>query len=429
MYRVFGDIEDKPKLFQTVMDNLSATKYDRRCIYLGDIYTAHHSTLCISQIEQILIKHNIEIVDLFNNDNIHDHNFLKQNWQQMYNDKHIDIYNMNYIQYFAHSPTIYPTDSGHILTRSHQRQTLQPTQPQITKPKRSNNNKFKSKNKFSILADNHQPQPLQSVINNLPIDYNQSLGSLNNSTSPIFIFGNKDVGFVLQMLKHIKIVTTDEHSLIVTYHSFRHYDNGKLCTNIYTSHELNVMWTFISNCRHYYIDNNILYVHCFLNGRKLDPFVQFNKIVCGHHKGFGMLTSSEYNNKYIFMIDYTVIDNDMLIPSKVYFDVNKSRITMVDDRFFPTTARNCNLVSISEKMVNDPNDDGTNNFKPRKTFTEMLNGEVVIKHPFGNLYIPKFHQMNKVRHLNRHTLRHDCYSDSELIIEHNNDDFKHYNEV
>lgn len=509
MYRVYGDIENRTHLFNTVMTNLRTTPSTRRTMYLGDLYSPRDSSQCISQIEQILNHHGIEIPVIFNDANIHDHDFLRSIWDDLYELKHIGIYKTSFVQFFAESPLKYQTDSGHIphikrgnnngivprrfsnrrtpnAPNSDTRQASPPQenpreevvqrsaepvpQPQREPARQQSSNAYvpfhfrqnnqpiiqlRTTNRFNVLAEPEpetqtvttpppaSPVTTRSTINDpviseynrridamfadqppnrpstrqqstrqpnhrTPIDYNQSLGSINGRNSPIFIFGNKDIYFMLQMKRPITFVTNDEHKLIVTYHSFRHHDNGELRTNKYTAHELNVMHAYISNCRHYYVDNNILYIHCYGNARKVRSLT-FNKIVCGHNKGFGLFRDPDYTDKNIFMLDYTIIKIDSLIPPRVYFDVNESFVKMMDDRFYPTALPGCVLVSVSDRMVSSPNGDA---------YLDNANEIEVRRHIPREPVIPTIHNVplsTRLHHVNRYTRLHDCYSDSELM--------------
>lgn len=501
MYRVYGDIENRAHLFRTVITNLRTTPSYRRSMYLGDLYSPHDSSQCISQIEQILAHHEIEIHNIFNDENIHDHDFLRSIWDELYELKHICIYKTNYVQFFGESPLKYETDSGHIphIKRGNnngivprrlsnrraqnptqreetqrdqsppQREETQrdpsPPQQQPQRPQQSSNayipfpfqqNRqpqhplLRSTNRFNALAehrvespttvvsapviDQHvEADPIISEYNRrihamfadqppnrpstrrpeshrqqTPIDYNQSLGSINGRNAPIFLFGNKDVYFMLQMKRPITFVTTDDHKLIVTYHSFRHHDNGELKTNTYTAHELNVMHTYLSNCRHYYVDDNVLYIHCYGNARKVRSLT-FNKIVCGHNKGFGFFHDDDYTDKHIFMLDYTVIKIDSLIPPRVYFDVSNSFVKMMDDRFYPTILPGCKLVSVSDRMVSSPNGDA---------YIDEENEIEIRRHRPREPVVPTILNVpvsTRLHHVNRYTRRHNCYSDSELM--------------
>lgn len=460
MYRVFGDIEDKDSVFNIMMSNLRNTEPPRRIIYLGDFYSPWSSSKCIDQIQTILEYHGIEPLTPFTDSNLHDIQHLQYMWQDLFDRKRLNVYKEGHIQFFQTSPLSYPTDSGAIFkgkdrnmfngrpksnidaygkstTDSFVRASAEPfIKARMTQPPAP---KLNTTNKFSILANDtsdsppstpkkthrrqqkpgpHGRTPQRSTPIPKPdksIDYNQSLGSRNKADDPIFLFGNKDVGFIMQLLQPIKLTVTDDHKLITTYHSFRKYDNGAIRVNSYTASELNTMFTLLSHCRHYYVDHNICYIHCYRNARYLDC-LPFNKIVCGHNKAFGMFKDDEIKGKFIFMLDYTIIDDDNQLPPQVYFDVNKSRVIMNDDRFFPPAMlESCHMISISDNMLTTPIGD----------WIDPAN-DIEVHHAQSSLgAIISVPVVNQLRHLNKYTQRHDCYSDTELVDDEAVDHIKH----
>lgn len=428
MYRVFGDIEEKDAIFDTMMTNLRNTDTNRRIIYLGDFYSPWSSSKCIDQIKTILEYHGIDLLTPFTPANITDIPHVQCMWQELFDRKICNVYKEGHIQFFQTSPLSYPTDSG-VIFKGPRRNIINgvrtpQTEENLPKPKSNPQPQpiRAAVNKFSILANETSDSPpqtpkkmykhprqyqrarnVQSNITN--IDYNQTLGSTNKPNDPIFIFGNKDVAFIMQILQPIKITIGDDHKLITTYHSFRKYDNGAIRVNTYTAEELNIMYTLLSHCRHYYIDNNICYIHCYRNARYLDC-LPFNKIVCGHNKAFGMFKDDDIRNKFIFMLDYTIIDDDNQLPPQVYFDVNKSRVIMNDDRFFPPAMLDtCHMVSISENMLTTPIGDWID-----------PSNDIEVHHTQSQLgAIHAVPVVNQLTHLNKFTQRHDCYSDTELV--------------
>ena len=446
MYRVFGDIEDKDAVFNIMMSNLRNTEPPRRIIYLGDFYSPWSSSKCIDQIQTILEFHGIELLTPFTDSNIHDIKHLQEMWQDLFDRKCLSVYKDGHIQFFQTSPLSYPTDSGAIFKGRDRNVFNGRPKPTTTEPFVRGQSiqpptpVLKTTNKFSILANDTSDSPPQTpkkthnvrhqklhprgrtpqrtTPSSKPdknIDFNQSLGSRNNADDPIFLFGNKDVAFIMQLLQPIKITVGDDHKLITTYHSFRKYDNGAIRVNSYTASELNTMFTLLSHCRHYYVDNNICYVHCYRNARYLDC-LPFNKIVCGHNKAFGMFKDDEIKGKFIFMLDYTIIDDDNQLPPQVYFDVNKSRVIMNDDRFFPPAMlESCHMVSISENMLTTPIGD----------WIDPAN-DIEVHHAQSSLgAIISVPVVNQLRHLNKYTQRHDCYSDTELVDDDTLDQIPH----
>lgn len=448
MYRVFGDIEHKNKIItQTIIGINDSFKSNRRMIFLGDIFTLAHPSESIADIELLLSLFDIPIIDRFDDDlfpfNVEN---VKYIWNELYKTKHIDIYNVDYIQFMCASPLKYHKDR-YITNDSNNNASNDVCAVNV---KSSNDKSYNTYNRFNILSKKytHQlNQPIIPIINianqknkhthqsptktssktktkpNYPLDQlitdNQSLNSINNPSSPIFIFGNKEIGFILQFIKCSRI-NVNNNKCIVMYHAFNYKNKGSLNVNTYSRHEINVMFAYLSNCRHYFIDNNIMYLHCFMNARMFQS-LQFNKIVCGHNKGFGMFRDNKYKDKSIFMIDYTCIDDETLIPNKPYFDINYSRVIMNDDRFFPIIISSCTLISYSEKSIQSLQQQGNIYYTSSINETHNMFNDVDIIHLHD-----KFHAINdnnkpllikcdKLLHMNKYTIYHDSYSDTELL--------------
>lgn len=424
------------------MANLRNTDLSRRIIYLGDFYSPWSASMCIEQIRTILEYHGVDLITPFTDSNVHDIPHLQEMWQELFERKLLHIYKDGFVQFFQTSPLTYPTDSGTIFKgRNRNVNNGLRTPPSESPPPKPPQPQIKAgTNKFSILADDDEdedsdtpPPPKKTTSHprgrrrggsqrvsqpyhvDKSVDYNQSLGSTNKPTDPIFIFGNKEVAFVRQLLQPIKIVVGEDNRVIVTYHSFRKYDKGAIRVNTYTAAELNVMYTVLNHCRHYYTDNGICYVHCYRNARYLDS-IPFNKIVCGHNKAFGMFKDDEIRGKFIFMLDYTIVDDENLLPSQVYFDVNKTRVIMNDDRFFPPAMiDNCRMISVSDNMVTTQMGD----------WIDPANDVEVhhAKNVFGDINSVPI--VNRLTHLNKYTQRHDCYSDTELVDDDTPDHITH----
>lgn len=414
MFRVFGDIENNTALFDTVMRNIALTPPNRRIIYLGDMYSPYDPNTTIDQVGQLLRAHRIPILNVFNQTNIHDIDYVQSQWRALYNQKHLDIYNKEYIQFMTRSPLGFPLDEDPKQTKQCIQFGIKRVQPPPKSiPPKPNGFKL-GNNRFAILAESNESyttptppvKPVQPLMYQNKPNWNQSLGSSNDPSVPIIILGNKDLGFVRQMLDPIRMSTNHKHKLRVVYHSFRKYDNGKIHAHKYTCNELNIMYTFIMQTRHYFIYNGILYIHCYGNAIRFNH-VPFNKIVCGHNKGFGMFKDDKHKGKSIFMIDYTGATDETLIPPNVYFDINGSHVAMQDDRFIPTDYKPCKMVSVSENMLLSPL---TGHYEDSSEDVEVTRHTEMIKQAFLTV-----RRTNKVYHQNKYTKYHDCYSDTELL--------------
>lgn len=366
MYRIFGDIENSQKVFDTTIRNLSDTSSTTRIIYLGDMYAHYASSTTIGRIHKILQHHHIQIVNKFNETNIHDIDYVQNIWMTLYNQKHLDIYDKEYIQSMNDSPLDLPPDeTPRPRPNSLFGTRVQPPAPSLNKYKRvqppatpiQKVNIQAGRNRFAMLSDSsdsddddtptHVPayQPPTHVPAYQPPkpNWNRSLGASNDPQSPVFILGNKEMAFMLQMVHPISLHTTSDHKLVIEYYSSRKRDNRKRCVNEYTFDELNIMYTYMSQIRHHYYCDDILCIHNYDNAKMFmgsaHQGFNFTRIICGHNRGFGQFSDDKYRGKSIYMIDYTGRDDETNIPSKVYIDINDRKVIMYGNRIRTDLAR------------------------------------------------------------------------------------------
>lgn len=127
-----------------------------------------------------------------------------------------------------------------------------------------------------------------------------------SSSNHIFILGNKEVEFVGDIVnsKLITKLSTKEgyvFSVLVEYYDTQKNKNERLIRT-YTPSQLNTMYNYISNCYNYYIEDGVLYTHCYFNNVKFD---NVNVVVSGHNKAYGKFRDERYNGLTIYIIDLT----------------------------------------------------------------------------------------------------------------------------
>ena len=120
----------------------------------------------------------------------------------------------------------------------------------------------------------------------------------------IFIMGNKEVIFIQEIIEcnHISklsnnsfLVPTDYKGKNITRHTDYHF----------TFHQLNVMLTYLSLCNNYIIQDDILYIHCYINYKHFEDIEGISHVVSGHSKGYGHFKDENFPNIDIFMCDLT----------------------------------------------------------------------------------------------------------------------------
>jgi hypothetical protein len=157
---------------------------------------------------------------------------------------------------------------------------------------------WKSKN-LKCCQTNYKQYWKSRPKNNLP----------NNSSDfkCLFIYGNKEVEFLYDIVNSKKVSKiVDENNEIkfsvLTKYLDTQEKNEKEITRIYSINELNVMYNYLSNCYNYYIENNILYTHCYFNNVKFDDI---KVVVSGHNKGYGRFIDTRYENLIVYIVDLT----------------------------------------------------------------------------------------------------------------------------
>ena len=137
-----------------------------------------------------------------------------------------------------------------------------------------------------------------------------------------FIMGNKEVIFIQEIIECRHIYKLPNNSFLVPtdYKSkniSRHTDYN------FTYHHLNVMLTYLSLCNNYIIQNNTLYIHCYINYRQFKDIEEITHVVSGHSKGYGHFKDNDFPNIDIFMCDLT---NNELDEPKNFILKNENEI-------------------------------------------------------------------------------------------------------
>ena len=128
-----------------------------------------------------------------------------------------------------------------------------------------------------------------------------------------FIFGNKEVEIILFMRGlNIEKSRVDGDLFTLTSDSHRNMQR----TLQVTLADLNVLYTYLLICRHYYIDDCNIYIHCFENVKyfNIAMLKNIDRIISGHSKCVGCYKHTAnacFLNKKIFLVDLTKYDHEL----------------------------------------------------------------------------------------------------------------------
>lgn len=147
----------------------------------------------------------------------------------------------------------------------------------------------------------------------------------NQLSMPIFLFGNKEVIFIQEIIE-CQHITKSNLSFTVPANYIRKYtttdtngelhEAGSVKHTIYnfTIEELNIMYTYLSLCQNYFISGNKLYIHCYFNYKLfLKANYKFDYIISGHSKGYGKFKDSQFPLSTIIINDLTGLEQENLV--------------------------------------------------------------------------------------------------------------------
>lgn len=258
---IFGDIEGDIKPYQSTIECLTKHFNNNRFIFLGDIYDFEKSDASIGMIENILsyffpIKEDaiINYVNMMNKER------NETSFSPTFDNEEI---------------TMKTLDSIHII--------------------RLFRKLWKEKSLKSCQTKQNKQQYWKSLPKNDAPKYFKYL----------FIFGNKEVEFIYDLINSKKITKitkgNGETRFMVSVDYFDSRTNEhKETIRVYTYHQLNIMFNYLSCCFNYYLDGTTLYTHCYVNHTK---FSKIDIVVSGHNKGYGKFIDTKYNDVIIYLVD------------------------------------------------------------------------------------------------------------------------------
>ena len=252
---IFGDIEGNKEIYNNTLECIKHNWKTSRFIFLGDIYSSRNMKDSIDIIkslgshfwvnEEVITKRSepIDVLRLF---------------RRLWKDKDLKCINPKYRQFWKYVPKLTNTSNT----------TLANINPNV----RSN-----AYHKCKFLFGNKEIEFLSDIINSKNITKHVRATNAADNTSTVYF--NIPVTFVNNKTKLEETVV-----------------------NVYTYSQLNVMYNYLKQCEHYYVENGILYTHCYFNCNMIDGI---NAVVAGHNKGYGKFKDIKYNNIDIYLIDIT----------------------------------------------------------------------------------------------------------------------------
>lgn len=126
-----------------------------------------------------------------------------------------------------------------------------------------------------------------------------------------FIMGNKEVIFIQEIIECGHITKLPDNSFLVPA-DYKGKNITRHTDYHFTYHHLNVMLTYLSLCNNYIIQDDILYIHCYINYKQFKDIEEISHVVSGHSKGYGHFKDDNFPNIDIFMCDLT---NDELVKT------------------------------------------------------------------------------------------------------------------
>lgn len=137
----------------------------------------------------------------------------------------------------------------------------------------------------------------------------QDLSQTNRYFKYKFLFGNKEIKFILDILNSKNIIKEyingEPHLIVPVVYEDQNTNTIVENTVTFSFHQLNVMISYLFRCYNYCIMNDILFTHCYFNYAKLMKGINIRNIVCGHSRGYGIFEDSRFPGIDIYMIDLT----------------------------------------------------------------------------------------------------------------------------
>lgn len=137
----------------------------------------------------------------------------------------------------------------------------------------------------------------------------QDLSQTNKYFKYKFLFGNKEIKFILDILNSKNIIKEhingEPHFIVPVVYEDKNTKTLVENTVTFSLHQLNVMISYLFRCYNYCIMNDILFTHCYFNYAKLMEGINIRTVVCGHSRGYGVFEDSRFPGIEIYMIDLT----------------------------------------------------------------------------------------------------------------------------
>ena len=154
-----------------------------------------------------------------------------------------------------------------------------------------------------------------------------------------FLFGNKEIEFLYDMItsKNITKDLIDSNYYLTIPVSYFNPQTQKHISTIrkYSMKQLNVMYNYLTHCCNYYLENSILFTHCFSNYKKMEGTNIINSVVAGHNKCYGKFVDYKSPSIDIYIVDITYSDNKELNNYMSFtseYKMNLFNETKLDDK-------------------------------------------------------------------------------------------------
>ena len=279
---IFGDIEGNIEIYKNTIDCINKTWDNGRYIFLGDIYNPNNINDSIDIINSLSTYFWTNSNYINNDSNPLD---IIRLFRKLWKEKGLKNYNTRYKQFWKSIPK----DTS--IHRTYNNSTV-------------NTDDYDLKHNINIINNNST-----SNINRT----NEYKHNFNNFKYK-FLFGNKEIEFISDLLASKNITKVNINDTNISYYNIPvKYINNKTkeeeeIMRTYTCVQLNILYNYLLRCTNYYIENGVLYTHCYFNCKLIK---NINTVVSGHNKGYGKFKDSRYANITVYIIDITDDWNNM----------------------------------------------------------------------------------------------------------------------
>ena len=174
----------------------------------------------------------------------------------------------------------------------------------------------------------------------------------------LFILGNKEVIFVQEIItcEHMTKKAPNTFQVPADY-KFKHVEEGrepiKHTNYLFTTEQLNIMFSYLSLCINYALIDETIYIHCYINYKHVkDDIPPVKRIISGHSKGYGKFADTDFPGVNIYLCDltglinnnlnnYIINDHDTIIYNfndnikpclnKISFDIDDDVVVSIDE--------------------------------------------------------------------------------------------------